>query len=211
MSRTFGSAALLAAAMVSAIGCYTISLKVSSERAEVDKLRAGIVADTGDIRTLQSELRTRARLPELQRWNDSVLALSPPTAHQFVRDSVMLASYAPSAAIAAKPRLVQGASATLPRVAPAVVAAPVTPQASQPVQPPRPLVPGIRQIAYSVGPTAPAPAMLRTAKPIVSAHIEPSPAIAKQPVIAGIDADLINSVEAAAGGGSSPARKAPMQ
>ena len=96
-SRFIGNGALISVAMLAALGCYTISLKVSSERAAVDKLRAQVVADAHDIRMLQSEVRTRARLPELQRWNDTVLALSPPKVGQFLRDGVQLASYAPGA------------------------------------------------------------------------------------------------------------------
>jgi hypothetical protein len=220
MLRSFGSAALLAAALVSAIGCYTISLKVSSERAQVDRLRAGIVADNRDIRMLQSELRTRARLPELQRWNDSVLALSPPTAHQFVRDSVLLASYAPGTA--AKPRLAETApvQVSAPRVAPnAPRAAPAPFQAPQTLQPAHPLAPGIRQIAYTVGSSSSATPALTAAR-IAPERLAP---IAAKPVAvaasaapkasagAGIDADLVSAVEAAAGSASEPVRKVPMQ
>ncbi|MGL4541096.1 MAG: hypothetical protein ACRCUI_01135 [Polymorphobacter sp.] len=135
--------------MLAALGCYTISLKVSSARADVDKLRAELVADSRDIRMLQSELRTRARLPELQRWNDAVLALSPPSAQQFVRDSVQLASYAPGAVAATAPVAQLPARAPSPppaKLAP-VTAAPLLPVVPQPT---RQLAPGMKSINYTV-------------------------------------------------------------
>lgn len=94
MKTSFKSMALIAAALASVMGCYTISLHASTERAGVDDARQRIARDMGDIRLLQAELRTRARLPELQRWNEQVLALAPPHAEQFLDNPVMLASYA---------------------------------------------------------------------------------------------------------------------
>ena len=132
-SRFIGNGALISVAMLAALGCYTISLKVSSERAAVDKLRAQVVADAHDIRMLQSEVRTRARLPELQRWNDTVLALSPPKVGQFLRDGVQLASYAPGAPRVAAPAPIAPAPVN---VAPATAApAPVTAAPLLPVTP----------------------------------------------------------------------------
>jgi len=93
MIMNFGSMLSGVAALAMVLGCYTVSLKVSGERKAVDDLRASIARDVRGIRTLQAELRTRARMPELQRWNDEVLALSAPTAGQFVRDPVLLASF----------------------------------------------------------------------------------------------------------------------
>ena len=123
-SRFIGNGAPISVAMLAAPGCSTISRKESSERAAVDKLPAQVVADAHDIRMLQSEVRTRARLPELQRWNDTVLALSPPKVGQFLRDGVQLASYAPGAPRVAAPAPVAPA---LVNVAPASAApAPVS-------------------------------------------------------------------------------------
>ncbi len=96
MRNYTGSAVMLAATMVLAIGCYSLSLRVSGERSAVEKLKGQLVADARDIRTLQAELRTRARLPELQRWNDQVatLQMKAPVAAQYLRDPVQLASFA---------------------------------------------------------------------------------------------------------------------
>lgn len=96
MSFRLGSVSMMAATAVAILAFNTLSLHVSAERAKVDRLHAGIAADLRDIRALEAELRTRARLPVLQKWNDSVLAMSAPTAKQFA-DSVQLAAFAPGA------------------------------------------------------------------------------------------------------------------
>ncbi|MBV8970833.1 MAG: hypothetical protein JO290_00920 [Sphingomonadaceae bacterium] len=92
---------LVAAALASAIGCYTVSLKASTERAAVVAAHEAIARDQSEMRLLRAELRTRSRLPELQRWNEEVLALAPPRAEQLVANPVQLASYAAPAAPAA--------------------------------------------------------------------------------------------------------------
>lgn len=93
MRHYAGSALMLFVTMAAAIGSYTVNLRVSGERAAVDDLRHRLVADARDIRNLEAELRTRARLPEMQRWNDSVLQMSAPAAGQFLRSPVQLASF----------------------------------------------------------------------------------------------------------------------
>ncbi len=95
MKTSFGSAALVSLALGSAMAFYAVSLHVAAERAGIDKVRAQIVADSHDIRMLQAELRTRARLPELQRWNEQVPALAPPKPNQFIDSPLVLASYTP--------------------------------------------------------------------------------------------------------------------
>ena len=44
-----------------------------------------------DIRLLQTEIGTRGRLAQLERWNVKVLALSAPSADQFLNGSFELA------------------------------------------------------------------------------------------------------------------------
>jgi hypothetical protein len=117
MRHYAGTALLLLVTIVAVLGSYTVNLKVSSERSAVDGLRRQLVADARDMRNLEAELRTRARLPEMQRWNDNVLLMSAPVAGQFVRSPVELASYA---AATARPE-VQYAVAT-PDAAPAAAA-----------------------------------------------------------------------------------------
>jgi hypothetical protein len=127
MKSYVGSIALLMAAIGVAIGGYSINLRVSAERQAVTRLHAELAADARDIRMLQAELRTRARLPELQRWNDEVfpqlsaqgVAMTAPQAAQFLRSPVQLASYVQGApTVPAAPR------ASLAIAPPAPVAAP---------------------------------------------------------------------------------------
>jgi hypothetical protein len=135
MRNYAGTAMMLVTTMVAAVGCYTINLRVSGERAEVEALRNQLVADAREMRNLQAELRTRARFPELQRWNDNVLQMSAPAAGQFLRSPVELAGYAAAPADAG----------------PGVVYAVTAPDTAAPVT--APLV----EVAYRAE-TAPAPA-----------------------------------------------------
>ncbi len=108
------STLFVAGALASIMACYTVALRASSERAAVVAARTQIAHDMTEMRLLRAELRTRSRLPELQRWNEQDLALAPPRAEQLMADPVMLASYAAPAAPTAP-------SAT-PSAAPATVA-----------------------------------------------------------------------------------------
>ena len=107
----FGSLIWGGATIAIMLGCYTVSLKASGERKAVTDLRREIAMNERGIRTLQVEFRTRARLPELARWNDQVFGLQAATAQQLVHDPVKLASFeaprpstpAPQLAIAAAP------------------------------------------------------------------------------------------------------------
>ena len=97
------STAMIGAALASVLGCYTVSVHVAAERTAVGAAHAQIARDESDMRLLRAELRTRSRLPELQRWNEQVLALAPPRAEQLMANPVMLASYAAPAPVAAAP------------------------------------------------------------------------------------------------------------
>ena len=94
MRNYAGSALMLFVTMTAVLGSYTVNLKVAAERAAVDGLRHQLVADARDVRNLQAELRTRARLPEMQRWNDNVLLMAAPSAGQYLRNPVQLAGFA---------------------------------------------------------------------------------------------------------------------
>lgn len=94
MMMRMSNATLIGLTMVSALAFYTISLKVSAERGAVIDLQRKIARDTREIRQLEAELRTRASLPQLQRWNDDVLALTPASVKQYAHTPVQLAAYA---------------------------------------------------------------------------------------------------------------------
>jgi hypothetical protein len=141
MRNYAGTVMMLVTTMVAAVGSYTINLRVSGERAEVEALRNQLVADAREMRNLQAELRTRARFPELQRWNDNVLQMSAPAAGQFLRSPLELASYAAAPAAPAAP-------------SPGVVYAVTAPDVATPVT--APLV----EVAYREAP-APAARLIR--------------------------------------------------
>lgn len=119
MRHYAGSAVMLLVTTAVIVGSYTVNLKVSAERAEVEHLRRTLVADARGIRDLEAELRTRARPPQIQRWNDEVLMLGTPAAGQYLRNPMQLASFVvPSEAA---PAVRNAVTAPAP-VAPAVTA-----------------------------------------------------------------------------------------
>ncbi len=153
MRNYAGSAMMLVTTMVAAVGCYTINLKVSSERAGVESLRMQLVTDAREMRNLQAELRTRARFPELQRWNDNVLQMSAPAAGQFLRSPVELASYA-AAPTATRPGIVY--AVTTPETA-ATVTAPLVTVAYEAPPATDAAAPRLIRAGYAVPQRSPAP------------------------------------------------------
>jgi hypothetical protein len=119
-----GSALMLVITMAAAIGSYTVNLRVSAERSVVEKLQRQLVADAREIRTLQVELRTRARFPEMQRWNDGVFQMSAPAAGQYLRNPVQLASFGAAPEAAAAPSVTY--AVTTSAAVPTAPAGPVT-------------------------------------------------------------------------------------
>ena len=93
MSRAgFGSLVMAASVAGAALGCYLVSLNVASERAELESVEADIVNTQREIRVLQTEIGTRGRLAQLERWNVNFIRLSAPTADQILEGSFQLAS-----------------------------------------------------------------------------------------------------------------------
>lgn len=103
-----------------ALGCYMLSLNVASERAELAKIERQIIAAKQEIRTLQTELGTRGRVQQLEHWNAEVLALSAPTAAQFLDNPVTLARFETKQPTLDDKAKVTLASAELKAPAPAV-------------------------------------------------------------------------------------------
>ncbi|MBB3348536.1 MULTISPECIES: hypothetical protein [unclassified Sphingomonas] len=125
MYRLKGLGWLTSCAMV-AIGFYLVSSQVAAERKRVEQLDRKIVGAERDIRALETEFDVRANLAQLERWNGDTLALTVPTAAQFVRDEAALASLSPNQPVpaplpgAAAP--VQTAQLIVPAAATAVTA-----------------------------------------------------------------------------------------
>jgi hypothetical protein len=90
-ARSFGSLFMVASCAGAALGCYLVSLRVASERAAVEDVEARIVSTQSDLRLLQTEIGTRGRLSQLERWNAGAFELSAPAATQFVQSSFELA------------------------------------------------------------------------------------------------------------------------
>ena len=92
--RGFQSVFMVGAVASAALGCYLVSLRVASERASLEGVETKIVLAQRDIRLLETEIGTRGRLAQLERWNASAIQLSAPTADQFVETGFQLATLA---------------------------------------------------------------------------------------------------------------------
>lgn len=90
--KSFRSVLWVGAVATAAIGCYMVSLQVASTRSELEGVEQRILLARRDIRMLETELGTRGRLVQLERWNLDILALAAPTSGQFVRGEAQLAS-----------------------------------------------------------------------------------------------------------------------
>jgi len=93
-TRSFRSLFMVASCAGAALGCYLVSLRVASERASLEDVETQIVLEQRDLRVLQTEIGTRGRMAQLERWNARVLALSAPAADQFLRGGFELARLA---------------------------------------------------------------------------------------------------------------------
>ena len=92
--RSFRSVFMVASCAGAALGCYLVSLRVASERAALEEVETKIVLAQRDLRVLQTEIGTRGRLSQLERWNAGAFALSAPSADQFLKGSFELARLA---------------------------------------------------------------------------------------------------------------------
>ena len=90
-ARSFGSLFMVASCAGAALGCYLVSLRVASERASLEDVESQIVTTQRDLRVIQTEIGTRGRLSQLERWNAGAFALSAPAAKQILRGSGELA------------------------------------------------------------------------------------------------------------------------
>jgi hypothetical protein len=92
--RSFKSFVMVASCAGAALSCYLVSLRVASERSALEDVETEIVLAQRDLRVLQTEIGTRGRLAQLERWNASVLALSAPGHDQFLKGGFELARLA---------------------------------------------------------------------------------------------------------------------
>jgi hypothetical protein len=94
IASRFRTVACVAGVAGAALSCYLVSLRVASERAQANRLDHQLVAVQQDMRRLATELGTRSRLVQLERWNADVLALTAPKAGQYLTGEMQLASLA---------------------------------------------------------------------------------------------------------------------
>lgn len=154
-SRGFGSLVMAASVAGAALGCYLVSLKVASERARLESVEAEIASTERDIRVLETEIGTRGRLAQLERWNANFIRLSAPSADQILEGGFQLAGM------------------VRPQAKPAIDAPVVLAAAPAPGTAPAPAPAAERQ-----APAAPADMMVRAgyAKPEAKAGAKPKPA-----------------------------------
>jgi len=119
-ARSFRSVFMVASCAGAALGCYLVSLRVASERSQLEDVEGRIVLAQQDMRVLQTEIGTRGRLAQLERWNVKVLALSAPAAQQFVSGGYELARLTRNQPTVDFQAPVVMASAPAPQHAPAI-------------------------------------------------------------------------------------------
>ncbi|MEI6486307.1 MAG: hypothetical protein WCO11_08575 [Sphingomonadales bacterium] len=128
MRQYLSSLLWIAATTTVVAAAQVITTRAAAERRAVTRLNIELVENTVRVRELEAELRTRAGLPELQRWNDAVFQMAAPQGGQILRSPVQLAAYA---AQPERPPAVQYAVAETGL--PPVAAAPAQPAAPAPV------------------------------------------------------------------------------
>lgn len=141
------------------LGFYLVSLQVANERKKLEGVNRRIAAAERDIRALETEFDTRANLVQLERWNGDTLALSAPTAGQYVADETALASLDVTA-LTGEPDM-RTAALVVPSGAPALA----------PAQPAMTLVAATAPLPAA--PTVPAAAVVRTAAIATPIHVTP--------------------------------------
>ena len=94
IATRFRTVAWVALVALAALCCYLVSLRVAAERAQVGRLDRALLAGRQDVRDLATELGTRSRLVQLERWNADVLALTTPKVGQYLTGQMQLASLA---------------------------------------------------------------------------------------------------------------------
>ena len=172
--RSFHSVFIVGGVAAAALSCYLVSLRVASERAALEGVETEIVLAQRDIRLLQTEIGTRGRLAQLERWNVKVLALSAPSADQFVPDSFQLARLVtPETKPAVEAPVVYASAPATP--APSVLADADQKDSAPPLMHEASLkVPAPAARERKVPPPKPAPVATATAKPKKTPEAKPA-------------------------------------
>ncbi len=172
----FKSVFMVGGIAAAALGCYLVSLRVASERAELESVENKIVLAQRDIRLLSTEIGTRGRLAQLERWNVKVIRLSAPSADQFVESTFQLATLAKPEARPAIDAPIVYASAPAPaRREPVVTNDDGTKPAVRASRP-------VADMMHIAGYAKPAPKAIATAPVAAKPTLKPKPAAAVKPV-----------------------------
>jgi hypothetical protein len=117
MIRSLGSAGLTLVTLGAGLGLYFVSFSVAQERTRIERYERQIARDREAIRALEAELRVRSNLPQLERWNNTALALKAPAAGQILDSELQLAALVQPGVPADVGARVQFAAVELPAVA----------------------------------------------------------------------------------------------
>ena len=118
--RQYLSAMLwITATTVIVASAQVVTTRAAAERRAVTKLNIDLVDNKVRIRELEAEMRTRAGMPEMQRWNDAVFQMAAPQSGQILRSPVQLAAFAaqPDAVPNGLPRVQMAVAVDAPLVA----------------------------------------------------------------------------------------------
>lgn len=74
-----------------ALSAYLISLRVATERNQVQSLERKIASVRGDIRYLETEFESRSNMRQLEKWNSADYRYVAPEATQYLPDERALA------------------------------------------------------------------------------------------------------------------------
>lgn len=182
-----------------ALCCYLASQSVAAERSALARVDSEIVDTRGDIDKLTTEITTRSRAGQVERWN-GVLALQAARPAQYVSTGIQLASLAGGQRLPLDPAIVasHGAIGTVsyqPAPVAAGVPAPVLAAMPAPIAPAAAHEPLLRTASYvhakpSRLDDADAPALVHVAleKPVAAkapklkiAKAEPKPSLGLLP------------------------------
>lgn len=173
IANRFRSVWMVAGVAGAALACYLVSQRVAAERAELAKVERQIAATQHDIRALSTEIVTRTRLPQLERWNVAVLGLTAPGAGQFLDSEVRLASLngGPATALPTDPAIGHGAVQTVAFQPAKPLPAPAAPQpvAAEPAPAPQPLLRQATFVRPSPSALAPAAQPIKTSVVVAKA------------------------------------------
>lgn len=92
INNKFRPMAWCVAVAVAALACYMTSYWVAAERNRLAEVEREIVETRRDILSFGTELETRGRLSQIERWNEEVFALAAPTTQQFLEGGFDLAA-----------------------------------------------------------------------------------------------------------------------